>query len=141
MDDFTIMTVLHTQTHLRKPVQDLGLAEIAPSLLLQLARQVTAICIVHNDAQLTFLGFEYFNELDNIWMLQMFNNLGFLQSLPLLCFPHSLNVNCFHDTHELIRHTLDQIGLTKGSLAQQFDLPVLLEFLLLFKMIHLRIGW
>ena len=49
MDDFTIMTVLHTQAHLREPVQDLWLAEIASSLLLQLACQVTTIRIVHND--------------------------------------------------------------------------------------------
>ena len=66
----------------------------------------------------------------------MFNNLGLLQSLPLLCFTHSLNIDCFHYTHEPIRHALNQIGLAKGSFAQEFDLPVLFEFLLLFEMIH-----
>ena len=98
VQNFAVMHVLHSKTNLSEPVKDLSFWKHATTLLFYLLAQVASISVVHDDTQLSSLGFKSFNKLDNVCVAQMFNDLCFLESLFLLWFRHPCNVDDFHNT-------------------------------------------
>ena len=63
------MYVFKPQTNLCEPVENLVLAEIATSLLLDQLRKIAPICKVHHNAKMAFFSFVNFAESDNIRMV------------------------------------------------------------------------
>ena len=96
MNDFSIMNMLHSQAKLGEPIENLIFREGPVSLLFDLLPDITTVGVVHDNTQLPFLGLECLNELDNIWMLQMFNDLSLLKGFPFLIFAHPANINDLH---------------------------------------------
>ena len=82
---------------MREPVENLVLRKWPIPLLLDLLADVTSVCVVHDDAQLPFLGLERLDKLDDVGMLQMLDDLGLLQGLLFLIFTHTSNINNLHD--------------------------------------------
>ena len=107
MNDFPVMDMLHAETQLRKPVQNLTFREWTTHLLFNFAREISAIRKVHYDAQLALLGFVNFDEFDDVWMLQDLKQPGFLKNLLLLAVGHFMDVDLLHHTLKSIRLPAD----------------------------------
>ena len=76
MQNLTIMTMFEREADLGEPVQDCILRKVLVLalvfLLFDFAVKVSAICVVHNNAELAFLGFVHLLESNDIWMIQNF---------------------------------------------------------------------
>eukprot|EP00354_Favella_ehrenbergii_P006050 CAMPEP_0170477332 /NCGR_PEP_ID=MMETSP0123-20130129/18633_1 /TAXON_ID=182087 /ORGANISM="Favella ehrenbergii, Strain Fehren 1" /LENGTH=73 /DNA_ID=CAMNT_0010749037 /DNA_START=3291 /DNA_END=3512 /DNA_ORIENTATION=+ len=70
MDHLPVVDVLHAEADLSKPIKDLLLGEWPPTLVLDSLLQITAIAVVHDDAQLAFLGLEHFNECHDVGVVE-----------------------------------------------------------------------
>ena len=81
MKNFPIMHMLQPKANLRKPVKYLCLAQWPSPLFLDFACHVTAIGVVHYNAQLSLFGFVDLDELHNIWVRQGFKKFGLFRKL------------------------------------------------------------
>lgn len=128
MQNFPIMTVLHGEANLSEPVEDGVLREqiISTSFLcfFDFASEISSICIVHNNAQLSFLSFIDFPEMNDIGMVENLQNLRFLDSIFLFLLRHAGNINLLDHSITAIALCLHQKCLTKRALANDFDLLV-----------------
>lgn len=115
MDNFPIVHMLHAEAHLSKPIQDLIFAKRPPSLLFDFLSNITAISIVHDDTELAFFSLEGLNKLDDVGMLHVLDNFGLLESFLFFALTHSSDVDDFHDAHEAVAHSLDEIGFSKRT--------------------------
>ena len=75
VQNLSVMHMLHAQTNLSKPIQNLGLRKVSPFLVLDSLGQITTIGIVHHDAEVTFFGFVGFAESHNVGMIEDLENL------------------------------------------------------------------
>lgn len=109
------MHMLERQANLGKPTEDLLFRVILQRaglglllvLLLNLALEVSSICIVHDDAKLSFFGLIDFSETDDVRMVQHLQNLCFPQGFLSLLFTHCLDVDLLDDCILLHVLTLD----------------------------------
>lgn len=90
------MNVFQSQANLRKPVKNLSFGEVLASLILNHFLQVPSISIVHNNAQLAFLGLVDFSEPNDIGVVEHFQDLSFFQSVLLFLCAHSGYVHLFY---------------------------------------------
>lgn len=108
MNDLPVVDMLHAQTNLCEHVQYLVFWQQSTTLLFQKLRQIASIGIVHHDAELAFWRSEYLNEPNDVRMLQVFDDLGLLESFFLVILTHLFNVNGFEDAQDTVYFSLDQ---------------------------------
>ena len=93
MQNFPIVNMLQREANLGKPIEDMILAPILQLasiflldlvLFLDLALEVTAIGVVHDDTQLALLGLVDLLESDDVGMLEDFENFGLSKGLSSL---------------------------------------------------------
>lgn len=106
MQYLSIVYMLESEANLREPIQYVILAPIlqlpTSSLLLLVlvfdaSLQVAAICVVHHNTQLAFLGFVDLSETNDVWMLQDFEDLCLTQRFPSFILVHVLNIDLLND--------------------------------------------
>ena len=84
MQDFLVVAMLDSQRDLSEPVEKFIFRHVVlPALpisslesLLDLALEVSIVCIVHHDTQLALLRLVDFAELHDIGMVEDFENFG-----------------------------------------------------------------
>ena len=69
MDNLFVVDVLHRVANLDKPIQDLILWERFPLLSYNSTIKITAISVLHDDAEFTIFCFENFDKFDDVWMI------------------------------------------------------------------------
>ena len=108
MQNFPIVTMLHGEANLREPVEDGVLREQITSTdflsFFDFGGKISSICIVHNNAELSFLSFIDFPEMNDIRMIENLQNLCFLDSIFLFLLRHAGNIN-------LLDHCITAIAL------------------------------
>ena len=72
MEDFTVVNVLHAETDLGEPIHNLWFRKVPTTLVRDEFGEVTTVCEIHDDAQVSFFGFVEFSESDNVWMVKYF---------------------------------------------------------------------
>ena len=83
VQDFLIVAVLHGQCDLGEPVEELIFRKVVLAsltinslkALLDLALHVTVVGVVHDNAELAFLGLVDFAETHDIWVIKHLKNL------------------------------------------------------------------
>ena len=121
MQDFLIMAVLHGQCDLGEPVEELIFREVVLAsltinslkALLDLALHVTVVGVVHDNAELAFLGLVDFAETHDIWVIKHLKNLCLVQSFTALLLAHLADIDLLNDGQIVIGQALDQIGRTE----------------------------
>jgi len=99
VQDFPVMNMLNGEAHLDEPVEDLvfAIAYFAYLLLIGYFRvQVSAIGIVHYDAETSFIH-EGFFICYNIRMAHCLKHMYFIDSIFPLLLIHFRYINDFHD--------------------------------------------
>ena len=130
MQDLPVVDMLHAKTNLGKPVKNLRLRKVPSLLLLDGCSQISTICIVHHDTQVSFLGLIRFPEPDNIWMIEYLQDLCFLQCLYPFLLAHLGNDDLFDDSQRFVAWALHQKCFAKCAFAKQLDFVVCFELLL-----------
>ena len=64
------MDMLHAETNLRKPIEDLVLAKGSSALVFDSFLQVTTVTEVHDDAQLASFRLEHLNKSHDVRMVE-----------------------------------------------------------------------
>jgi hypothetical protein len=127
--NFAVMHMLHAQTNLSEPIEDLSLCKVSTPLLLDQLRKIATIGKVHNDAQVSFFGFVHFAESDDVWVIEYFQNLCLLYRLVLFPFRHLLNVDLFDNAVVPCGLGLHEEGFAESSFSEQFNLRVYFKLL------------
>ena len=98
MQDFPIVAMLDSEANLGEPVEDHIFGKILSpllalrSLLFDFGGEIASICIIHDDAQLSFLGFVDFSEMNDIRVIEHLQDLGFLDGILLFLLRHARNI-------------------------------------------------
>lgn len=95
MHYFSIVTVLQSETHLRKVIQDLIFREVllvSPSLS-DLLAQVTSICPFHNNVQVEILVLENVMKADYVRVIEDLEYSGFISCYRPFGSRHILHVD------------------------------------------------
>ena len=99
-------------------------------LFLNLALKISAISIIHDNAQFSFFCFVDLTESNNIGVLKNFQDLCFSQCFSSFFFWHGLDVNLFNDSQGFIWLAFNKIRRSKWSNTKSWHFFVC--FVLLF---------
>lgn len=131
MQNLAIMDVLHRKANLCEPVKNLTFFK--SSLFIPACSdglgKVPTLSVLHHDLQLVLLGGVDLHEAHDEWMLKCAQDLCFLDGFLLLLLTHVIDAD-FLDHQQLARLlATHQVGLSEGTLPQQF-----------FLLVHLVLG-
>jgi len=137
MNNLKVMHLLNRKAQLREPKHYIAIIKILWRIvlflqnmvsLLDLFVQVALLTIVHNNAQLTTLGFKNVVVTNYEFMLKYFEDLGLSQTAFFVTILHFWNIYFFKD-HLLLRLRalgLYQMHVSEGTFSDCFQLFVFL---------------
>lgn len=132
MQNLFVVTMFHGERNLGEPIEQFVFGEVVHASraifllepLLNFGLQIAAICVVHNNTQLSFLCLVDFSKADDVRVVEHFEDLGFVERFPPLLFTHLSNVNLFDDRVRVVRLALHEVGRAERANSERRHLLV-----------------